>query len=142
MLILVATTDKQAAMPSDRNFAVEGELVVPVIDDCVDMHCDVCRRAWFGLASHGGTTTAMVADRPGVTEADLKRAIHDWLDCKGTIDLIVQFAEEGHDPVAEVQGLIDDHLAVIRTICEAFPAGTVLSRLGDLVSERVAPLAA
>ncbi len=151
MLVLVATTDFRGISASDRNFAVEGELVVPVIEECPDSHCDVCTRAWFGLASHGGTTTAMVAHRPGVTEADLRRAIHEWLDCRGSIDVIVQAVEAGDcevdgvfvdDPVVAVQVLIDEHIAIVDRICSAFPAGTLLSRIGDLVAERVIPLAA
>ena len=74
MLVLVAIKDPDGVLPSDRHFAVEGELVVPVVLECPDTHCDVCARAWFGLASHAGTTTAVVAERPGVTEAELRRA--------------------------------------------------------------------
>jgi hypothetical protein len=146
MLVLVATKDLQGSSPSDRHFAVEGELVAPVVLECPDSHCDVCSRAWFGLVSHAGTTTAVVADRPGVTEADLRRAVHHWLDHQGTIDLIVQAAEAGEyeldgqvvtDPVAAVAELVDAHLKEIHEICAGFPVGTVVSRLGTLVSERV-----
>ena len=44
--------------------------------DCPDEHCDVCDRGWFGLVSHGATTTAMVVDRPGVTEHMLRTRLH------------------------------------------------------------------
>jgi hypothetical protein len=151
MLVLVATRELGRLLPSDRQFAVEGELVAPVVLECPDRHCDVCSRAWFGLASHAGTTTAMVADRPGVSEADLRRAIHDWLDCQGTIDLIVQAVEaDGYtldgvpitDPVAAVAELVDAHIDQIRTICERYPIGTIVSRMGVLVSERLEPRAA
>ena len=146
MLVLVATKDPEGPLPSDRHFAVEGELVVPVVLECPDTHCDVCARAWFGLASHAGTTTAVVADRPGVTEAELRRLIHDWLDHKGTVGLIVQAAEVGEyqvdgfpitDPVTAVADLVDAHVEMIRDICDGFPVGTVVSRMGTLVSERV-----
>ena len=151
MLVLVATKDLDGTSPSDRNFAVEGELVVPVVLECPDTHCDVCARAWFGLASHAGTTTAMVVDRPGVTQAELRRLIHDWLDHKGTVGLIVQAAEDGDyqvdgfpitDPVPAVADLVDAHLEMISDICEGFPIGTVVSRMGTLVSERVSRKAA
>ena len=151
MRVLIATREQQGTSPSDEDFAVEGELVTPVVIECPDAMCDVCTRAWFGLVSHGGTTTAMVVDRPGVTELDLRRGLHEWLDCRGTIDLIVQAAESGAyevdgtvvvDPVEAVDELVDAHVAEIAAICRAFPAGTVVSRLGDLVSPRVTQRAA
>lgn len=146
MLVLIATDHVDASSAADRHHAVDGELVTPVVVECPDSRCDVCARAWFGLVSHGGTTTAMVVDRPGVTEADLRRRIHDWLDCGGTIDRIVQAAEAGDaevdgvavdDPVATVDELVGAHVAEIRAICETFPIGTVLSRMGQLVAPRV-----
>ncbi len=151
MLVLVATKDLQGVLPTDRQFAVDGELVAPVVLECPDSHCDVCARAWFGLVSHAGTTTAMVADRPGVTEADLRRAIHTWLDHQGTVDLIVQAAEDGDyevdgqvidDPVAAVADLVDAHVDTIRSICAEFAVGTTVSRMGTLVSPRLIAKAA
>ena len=151
MLVLIATHDPHGALPSDRHFAVEGELVTPAVFECPDSHCDVCARAWFGLVSHAGTTTAMVADRPGITPARLRQAIHDWLDRQGTIDLIVQAVEGGEfeldgrpidDPVVAVADVIDDQVALIETICEEFGEGAIVSRMGTLVSERVRPKAA
>jgi hypothetical protein len=151
MLVLVATQDPHGTLPTDRHFAVDGELVVPVVLECPDTHCDVCARAWFGLVSHAGTTTAMVADRPGVSEADLRRAIHAWLDHQGTVDLIVQAAEQGDyevdgrlidDPVAAVADLVDAHVDTIRTICSEFALGTTVSRMGTLVSPRIVAKAA
>ena len=146
MLVLVAAKDPEGMLPSDRHFAVDGELVVPIVLECPDTHCDVCARAWFGLASHAATTTAMIADRPGVTGAELRRLVHDWLDHKGTVGLIVQAAEDGEyqvdgfpitDPVTAVADLVDAHVEMIRDICDGFPIGTVVSRMGTLVSERV-----
>lgn len=151
MLVLVATREMQGATISDRHFAVEGELVTPVVLDCPDLECDVCARAWFGLASLGGTTTAMVVDRPGVTAAELRQSIHDWLDEQGIVDVVVQASEAGEyevdgyrvtDPVAAVRDLVDAHVAEIDEICANFAEGTVVSRLGNLVSPRVMRLAA
>ena len=88
----------------------------------------------------------MCSDRPGVTEAELRRLVHDWLDHKGTVGLIVQAAEDGDyqvdgfpitDPVTAVADLVDAHVEMIRDICDGFPIGTVVSRMGTLVSERV-----
>jgi hypothetical protein len=144
MLALVATTP--GPTPTDRDVALDGELVTPVVLECPDQHCATCVRAWFGLVSRGGTTTAMVVERPDLTESRLRRALHDWLDDTGAIDLVVQAAEASEyevdgvpidDPVMAVDDLIDGHVAEIRAICEAFGEGAVVTRLGQLVSERV-----
>ncbi len=151
MLVLIATDVSHAATPSDHHHAVDGELVAPVVLDCIDEHCDVCRRAWFGLVSHGGTTTAMVVDRPGVSEAVLRERVHAWLDCNGTVDLVVQAVEQGEyevagqvldDPVAAVAELVDAHVDEIREICANYPIGTVVSRMGQLIAPRSWPDAA
>ena len=151
MLVLIATDELQGTAPDDHHDAVDGELVCPVVLECPDEHCDACARGWFGLVSHGGTTTAMVVERPGVTEAALRRRVHDWLDCCGTIDLIVQAAEAGEysvdgevydDPVAAVAELVDEHVREIHAVCAAFEVGTVVSRLGHLVAARHLDMAA
>jgi hypothetical protein len=151
MLVLIATDSLHGANEHDRQHAVDGELVTPVILECPDDRCEVCRRAWFGLVSHGGTTSAMVVDRPGVTESILRERIHSWLDCMGTVDLVVQATEAGEyevdgrvidDPVAAVDELVDDHVREIRLICEQFGIGTMVSRMGSLVAPRVADQAA
>lgn len=146
MRVLIAIDQLHVSSPSDEHHAVDGELVTPVVIECPDQHCYVCNRAWIGLVSHGGTTTAMVVERPGVTEHDLRRRVHDLLECAGTIDLVVQATEAGEyevdgvrfdDPVAAVDELVGAHLREIHTVCDAFAEGTVLSRLGSLVSPRV-----
>lgn len=151
MQVLIATDEQMGAAVDDHHFAVDGELVSPVVLECPDDRCDVCRRAWFGLVSHGGTTTAMVVERPGVDEHSLRQRIHDWLDSCGTIDAVVQAVEAGEyevegqpvdDAVAAVEELVDAHVAEIRAICATFPVGTVVSRLGQLVSRRRVDLAA
>ena len=144
MLALVATTP--GPTPSARDVALDGELVTPVVLECPDAHCDTCARTWFGLVSRGGTTAAMVVERPDLTESRLRRALHDWLDDTGVIDLVVQATEaseyEGDgvaidDPVVAVDDLIDGHVAEIRAICDAFGVGAVVTRRGQLVSQRV-----
>ncbi len=145
MLVLIATDELQGSAHDGRHHAVDGELVTPVVLDCTDAGCEVCARGWFGLVSHASTTTAMVVDRPGVTATALRRRIHDWLDCNGTIDAIVLASEAGvyevdgvrvDDPVAAVDEIVSAHLAEIRTICATYPVGTVVSRLGQLVAPR------
>ena len=143
MLVLIATDDVQHHPHARPDRAIDGELVAPVVVPCHDPNCESCGHAWFGLVSHGPTETAMVVDRPGVTEADLRRRIHDWLDCQGVIDVIVDAAERGgytvdgervDDPVAAVAELVDEHVREIRMICASYPVGTVVSRFGSLVS--------
>jgi hypothetical protein len=151
MLVLIATDELQGTGPNDVHHAVDGELVTPVVIDCPDPSCDTCARGWFGLVSHGATTTAMVVDRPGVSESALRTRLHDWLDCRGVIDVVVQAVEAGEysvdgerydDPVAAVEELIGGHLQEIRAICASFPVGTVVSRLGSLVAPRRLDIAA
>lgn len=145
MLVLIATDEFHTAAHDDRQLAVDGELVTPVLLECADPHCDECQRQWFGLVSHGGTTTATVVDRPGVTEADLRRRIHEWLDCRGVVAAVVEGAESGSlevdgmpvvDAVAALADLVDDHVREIRLICATYAVGTVVSRLGSLVAPR------
>jgi hypothetical protein len=151
MLVLIATDSLHGATPHDHQHAVDGELVSPVILECPDARCEYCRRAWVGLVSHGGTTTAMVVDRPGVTEAILRERLHGWLDCQGTVDQVVQAVEAGEyevdgvpvdDAVVAVDELITDHVREIEAICERFGVGTMVSRMGQLVAERVTAEAA
>lgn len=143
MLVLIATDSTQRSAHALRGGAVDGELVAPVVVACSTPGCEECTNAWFGLVSHGPTATAMVVDRPGVTEADLRRRVHEWLDCRGVIDVVVEATElggysvDGHridDPVEAVAELVDDHVREIRLICASYPVGTVVSRLGSLVS--------
>lgn len=145
MLVLIATDELHGHVPSDHHHAVDGELVVPVVLDCIDDSCEACARGWFGLVSHGGTTTAMVVDRPGVTESILRRRIHDWLDCGGVVDRVVQAVEAGEyevggelldDPVVAVDELVQAHIDEIREICATYAVGTIVSRLGQLVAPR------
>jgi len=145
MLVLIATDPSHSATANDHHAAVDGELVVPVVLECPDDYCDVCNRAWFGLVSHGATTTAMVVERPGVSEAVLRERIHGWLDCNGSIDAIAQAVHAGDyevagqlvdDPVEAVAELVAAHVDEIREICATYPVGTVLSRMGQLVAPR------
>ena len=155
MLVLIATdelsTEPLGATPSDHHCAVDGELVAPVVLDCPDERCDVCNRGWFGLVSHGATTTAMVVDRPGVTEHVLRTRLHGWLDSNGTIDAVVQAVEAGDyvvngevfdDAVAAVDDLVSAHVDEIREICANYPVGTIVSRMGQLVAPRSTAVAA
>lgn len=155
MLVLIATdptpAHRRRHVDDDVPPAIDGELVTPPVVDCPDRACRSCATGWFGLVSHGASTTAMVVDRPGVTLADLERRIHDWLDCGGVVDTIVQAVEAGEytvdgerfdDPVMAVAELVTAHVHDIQQICAEFPVGTELSRLGTLVSPTQARVAA
>ena len=157
MLVLIATNDLQGTADGDYAWTVEGELVTPVATECASGERCGCNRGFPGLASGYATTTAMVVDRPGVTEADLRDAVYDWLDRGGWIDLLEQTATDrsiaaGHDGClgideyddidAMVDSVIAEHLDMIHEVCSSFPEGTVVVRRGPLVAARSHPFAA
>ena len=154
MLVLIAAHDagsRVATVPSLGGSAVEGELVTPVLIECNEPHRCPCQRSWAGLVTAGFAEVAEVADRPNLTRAQLRRAVHDLLDHVGWIADVVQAAEAGEcsfdgfdvtDPVAAVDLMVDEHLAQIELVCGAFPVGTTVSRFGDLVAPTVEPRAA
>jgi hypothetical protein len=109
------------------------------------------------LASGFATTTAMVVERPGVTEDDLRDAVFDWLDRTGWIDLFEETARERaltsfDDDDAEfdvdgdvddlIESIIDEHVDCIQQICSAYPVGTVVVRRGTRIMTRLFPHAA
>jgi hypothetical protein len=157
MLVLIATNDLQGTVESDYAWTVEGELVTPVATECASGERCGCNRGFPGLASGYATTTAMVVNRPGVTEADLRDAVYDWLDRGGWIDLLEQTAtdrsiaagHDGHLAIDEydsidtmVDSIIAEHLDMIHEVCSSFPEGTVVVRRGPLVAARSHPFAA
>lgn len=161
MLVLIATNELQGTAPDDYSFTVEGELVTPVAAEFASGERCGCDRGFPGLASGFATTTAMVVDRPGVTERDLRDAVFDWLDRNGWIDLFEQTAEErassldgrvglvddvDHDVVDDVddliESIIDEHVDCIRQVCTAYPVGTVVVRRGTRIMTRSIPHAA
>ena len=83
MLVLIATNELQGTSPDDYSFTVEGELVTPLAAECASGEQCGCDRGFPGLASGFATTTAMVAERPGVTKDDL-RAINAFRDTRKT----------------------------------------------------------
>ncbi len=148
MLVLIATNELQGSVEGDYAWTVEGELVTPVATECAAGEQCGCDRGFPGLASGYATTTAMIVERPGVTEADLRDAVYDWLDRGGWIDLLEQTAtdrgvDDDIDDVDDmVESIIDEHLEMINEICTSFPEGTVIVRRGHLVTARSQPLAA
>jgi len=155
VLVLIATNELQGATPGDYSFTVEGELVTPLAAECASGERCGCNRGFPGLASGFATTTAMVVDRPGVTEDDLRDAVFDWLDRCGWIDLFEDTAVERATSSVDdnefdldgdvddlIESIIDEHVDCIHEICSTYPVGTVVVRLGDLVMTRAYPSAA
>ena len=155
MLVLIATNELQGTSPDDYSFTVEGELVTPVAAECASGERCGCNRGFPGLASGFATTTAMVADRPGVTDADLRDAVFDWLDRTGWIELFEATALEragsgagggrfhpDHDVDDLIEAVIDEHVDCIHEVCSTYPVGTVVVRRGTLVMTRSYPSAA
>lgn len=143
MLVMIATTETQGTMPGDYCHAVEGELVTPVVTRCDDTRCG-CDRGFPGLASSRATTTAMVVDRPWITEADLRDAVRDSLERGGWLDLLESSAtaadergEDPDDPLDVFESICDEHVDEIIATSEFFGVGTVLSRRDDNVTERI-----
>jgi hypothetical protein len=151
MLVLIATHDARSSVTPLDGGAVDGELVAPVLVECDEPHRCPCRCSWAGLVTAGFSAVAEIADRPNLTRADVRRAVHDLLDRIGWIDDLVQASESGDtwfdgfdvaDPVAAVDLMVDEHIAQIDQICRSFPVGTMVSRLGDLVAPTVGSRAA
>ncbi len=153
MLVLIATNELQGTTAGDYSFTVEGELVTPLAADCTSGERCGCNRGFPGLASGFATTTAMVAERPGVAEEDLRDAVFDWLDRSGWIDLFEETAAErstgggnAFDPDGDVddliESIIDEHVECIHEVCSTYPVGTVVVRRGTLVMMRSYPSAA
>lgn len=153
MLVLIATNELQGANADDYSFTVEGELVTPLAVECASGERCGCNRGFPGLASSFATTTAMVVDRPGVSGADLRDAVFDWLDRSGWIDLFEETARERSgasddrfdtdDDIDDlIEAIIDEHVDCIHEICSTYPVGTVVVRRGTRVIIRSYPTAA
>jgi len=143
MRVLVATNQLQGSTPGDYAYTVEGELVLVEVAECDSPDRCGCERGWPGMASHKATTTAMVADLPHLSEADLRHAITDWLESSGWTDLFRSAAttDDGsvgaHDDVDDMLGaMVDEHVELIAEVCESFPVGSVLERRGTIVQDR------
>jgi hypothetical protein len=157
MLVLIATNELQGAEPGDYAWTVEGELVTLMVTECSNGDECGCNRGFPGLASDRATTTAMIVERPDITEAELREAVEDWLDRCGWIRLLEDAAIErsvaaGHggslgvdeeDEIDDmIAALVDEHMELVAEVCAAFPVGTVVTRSGDRISARRQPFAA
>ncbi|WP_414944374.1 hypothetical protein [Amycolatopsis sp. cmx-11-32] len=126
MKLLVATSKTQGARENDFNDCVEGELIwiAPSCSDgeaSPDSECG-CGRSFGGLNSHGGTTTALVADLPGFSYSDYAAALRSSLAAQG-------WPPEGAYEVAT--GLL--------AFTSGWEVGAVLERRRNWFAERLVP---
>jgi hypothetical protein len=127
MLVLVATNELQGTADGDYSCTVEGELVTPVVAECASPVRCGCNMGFPGLASSRAITTAMVADLPHISEAQLRDVVEDSLERDGWFELVGETCR--HE-------LVDEHLECIAAVCAAFPVGTVVGRNGTEVFSR------
>jgi hypothetical protein len=121
--LLTATNLSQGYRDNDFDFCVEGELVhidPPCAKDRRDPDgpCG-CGRSFGGLNSHYATTTAMIRDLDGFTEADYVEALRSSLD------------QQGWDSSQAVH-----EAAALYCLAQHWPAGTVLERRLDQIAAR------
>ncbi|MBW8480743.1 DUF7715 family protein [Actinomadura parmotrematis] len=125
MKLLTATNTTQGYRDNDFDWCVEGELVhIGVVcardRDDPDGGCG-CGRAFAGLNSHRATTTAMVREVPGFTEADYREAIRSSLE------------QQGYDP-----SYAEHEAATLRTLVRDWPVGVIVERrLDEIVVRQV-----
>jgi hypothetical protein len=123
MKVLVATKRTQGARDNDFACCVEDELVWIGLICATDRRdpdggCG-CGRAFGGLSSHRGTTTAMVRDIAGLSREDYAEAIRSSFEDQG-------WPQELSDEVAD--GMLD--------LVRGWPAGAVVERRIDEVIVR------
>jgi hypothetical protein len=125
MKLLTATNAGQGLRDNDFDWCVEGELVhigmVCARDrDDPDGGCG-CGRSFAGLNSHRATTTAMVREIPGFTEADHVLAIRSSLE------------QQGCDP-----SFAEHEAALLRCLVRDWPVGVIVERrLDEIVVRQV-----
>jgi len=121
--VLVSTTVSQGQAPGDFCWVPDGELVARYGMVCDSERPDGtgcgCGRAFSGLTTHNGTTTAMVVEST-MTEDQWRAALHQTLVDTG-------WAE--HMPADDLAEVIDWLAAHDLRAAAALPVGTVLGRL-------------
>ena len=124
--LLVATTKGQGQRSDDYAWAVDGELVYVPDNDCSNPKCG-CERGFAGLASSKSTTTALVVDRPDISEGLLFELLDDAMERQGWIG-------SPRDP-SDDEFMEYMFLRVV-IAANAYPTGTVLQRKGDKLLRR------
>ncbi len=121
MKVLIATNHTQGLRSDDYHFALAGELVYFPVLDCDCPECS-CRRGFAGLASSKASTTALIVDRPDISQADLEIAVVDGLHRQGWLD-------EGWSE--EHEELVDSVLLEIEFVTARYPTNSVIERDGN-----------
>jgi hypothetical protein len=135
MKLLTATRERQGEREGDFCHAVEGELVVLGFVCATDQaepdggRCG-CGRAFSGMSSLRGTTTALVRDLD-ISYDDLRTAVEAYLVAAGTGPEVL-----GADEYLDLfEQTVDDAVHFARW----WPVGTVVGRRLDHVHRRALP---
>ncbi|MEM9515560.1 MAG: hypothetical protein AAGA42_11955 [Actinomycetota bacterium] len=148
MKVLIATSELQGLTRGDYSHTLDGELVTPVATECSTGEACGCTRGFLGLVSAGATTTAMVAERAGLTIDDVRDAVTGYLERGGWDELLWSQADASGvlDPAQEVElgmaELVHEHVEMILHIGTHVPVGTVVERAGSTIFVREIPNAA
>lgn len=126
MKVLIATQQTQGSQRGDYAWTLDGELVTVGSIECANADQCGCARGFCGLGTSRATTTAIVADLPLMTDADVRGAVRDWLERDGWVELM-------EDDPQTLDDVIDDYVADIYNVCRWFPVGTVVRRDGGSV---------
>lgn len=101
---------------------------------CDDPACG-CDRAFAGMASHLGTTTALVVARDDLTTGDLRTILRDSLERQGWLSPYWNELD---------QAMLEELVERLTVAAGHFPPGAILERSGDHIRCRLRtePLAA
>lgn len=143
MLVVVAVNPTQDPGSAHPAHALEGELVAPVAARCAGTGCGGAE-GFVGLVSGRPARTAIVVERPGVTEPDLWDAVRDHLVRSGWPDLVE--AGDGHDDAGPLDRdlaeevldeLCDEHVREIARHCARVGEGALLGSDGEAFERAV-----
>jgi hypothetical protein len=122
MQVLVATAATQGAQAHDQMNGSEGELVW-LLKPCRACWCYpdgqcTCGRMFSGLNSFRQTSTAVIAEVPGLTREDLATAMR-------------RFARARPDLICSGEHSYDAAIDIVLEQAALWPVGTVLGRRGN-----------
>jgi hypothetical protein len=132
MQVLTATARTQGRRHSDFTWCAEGEVVIPPQpcdrdrDGDPDEGCG-CGRAFVGLYSRKGTTTAMIRERDGFDLPDLVEALRSSRQR-------ADFAE-GQGEAEITSAAIEEAITIVEIVA-IYDTGTVLECRNGEISER------
>jgi hypothetical protein len=129
MKVLVVTRTAQGRRLNDFCHAEEGELAC-FGSECSSGEADDacgCHRSFIGMKTRKGTTTAVVVDRPDLTQEDLEREVRVSLDRSGFLSLLAE----------EAEATVREEAAELARLAAQFTVGAVLEKRGDAVQVRL-----